>query len=67
VTVGWNVSRPIVSNINLQIKKNSLTAIIGPVGSGKSTVMAPQSFWLLYSLCEYKSTYTDAEDLKILR
>ena len=50
VTVGWNVSRPIVSNINLQIKKNSLTAIIGPVGSGKSTVMAPQTFWLLYSL-----------------
>jgi ABC-type Mn2+/Zn2+ transport system ATPase subunit len=40
VTVGWNVSRPIVSNINLQIKKNSLTAIIGPVGSGKSTVMS---------------------------
>ncbi len=50
VTVGWNISRPIVSNINLQIKKNSLTAIIGPVGSGKSTVTAPQTFWLLYSL-----------------
>ena len=40
VTVGRNASRPIVSGINVTFKKGSITAIIGPVGSGKSTVLA---------------------------
>ena len=40
VTVGRNASRPIVRDINVSFKKGSLTAIIGPVGSGKSTVLA---------------------------
>jgi len=40
VTVGWNSSRPIVANLSVEIQKGSFTAIIGPVGSGKSTVLA---------------------------
>ena len=34
-----DVSTPVISNINLQIKTQTLTAIIGKIGSGKSSLM----------------------------
>eukprot|EP00283_Hemiselmis_rufescens_P014305 CAMPEP_0173443524 /NCGR_PEP_ID=MMETSP1357-20121228/30032_1 /TAXON_ID=77926 /ORGANISM="Hemiselmis rufescens, Strain PCC563" /LENGTH=1295 /DNA_ID=CAMNT_0014409445 /DNA_START=9 /DNA_END=3896 /DNA_ORIENTATION=- len=40
VTMGWNATRPILSEVNLDIKKGGLTAIVGPVGSGKSTLLS---------------------------
>jgi ABC-type multidrug transport system fused ATPase/permease subunit len=37
--IGWNASRPILSGVNLKLKRGTLTAIVGPVGCGKSTLL----------------------------
>ena len=34
-----NLSKPIIENLNLKIKKGSVTAIVGQSGSGKSTIL----------------------------
>ena len=39
VTFAYDLNKPILSNFNLSLEKNSLTAIVGESGSGKSTVM----------------------------
>ena len=39
----WNLDQkenPTLQNINLQIKKGQLVAIVGPVGSGKSSLIS---------------------------
>lgn len=39
VSVKWNLTgEDVLSNINFNARKNELTAIVGPVGSGKSTL-----------------------------
>ncbi|EKX42001.1 hypothetical protein GUITHDRAFT_88223 [Guillardia theta CCMP2712] len=39
-TIGWNASRPILTDVNIKIPRGSLTAIVGQVGSGKSTLLS---------------------------
>ncbi|ETS74012.1 hypothetical protein PFICI_13878 [Pestalotiopsis fici W106-1] len=35
---GWEIGKPCVSNINIEIPSSKLTIIVGPVASGKSTL-----------------------------
>lgn len=35
---GWEADRMVLRNINMQVPKSSLTIVVGPVGSGKSTL-----------------------------
>ena len=39
VTFGYTNDQKIISDINLQFKDNSFTAIVGPSGNGKSTIL----------------------------
>lgn len=36
----WGGDEKILKNINISIKKGSLTAIVGPVGAGKSSLIS---------------------------
>ncbi|KAJ3145325.1 hypothetical protein HDU89_007182 [Geranomyces variabilis] len=36
----WDGKTPVLSNINLRIPRDTLTAIVGPLGSGKSTLIS---------------------------
>ena len=38
VSFGYNQDKNVINNVNLEIKKNNITAIIGESGSGKSTL-----------------------------
>jgi len=40
VNLGWSKSEELLSNINMKVKKGSLVAIVGKVGSGKSSLLA---------------------------
>ena len=40
VDLGWSKSDELLSNINMRVKKGSLVAIVGNVGSGKSSLLA---------------------------
>lgn len=35
---GWKAGKPVLRDVNIQIPKCSLTIVVGPVGSGKSTL-----------------------------
>lgn len=35
---GWQVGKPVLRNVNTEVRKSSLTIVVGPVGSGKSTL-----------------------------
>jgi ABC-type multidrug transport system fused ATPase/permease subunit len=35
---GWDMNKFVLQNINLSLVRNSLTMVVGPVGSGKSTL-----------------------------
>lgn len=39
VSFAYNKSKPIIKNFNLSVKKGQTVAIVGPTGSGKSTIM----------------------------
>lgn len=39
VNFGYYPDKPVLKNINLQVKKGQMIALVGPTGSGKSTVM----------------------------
>lgn len=54
-------ARPILSNINLKIKTGKLIAIVGQVGSGKSSLL----FALLGEMHKYKGSVLFNEKLKI--
>ncbi|KAM3083743.1 hypothetical protein ACMFMF_001108 [Clarireedia jacksonii] len=34
---GWEADKPVLRNVNTKLTKSSLTIVVGPVGSGKST------------------------------
>lgn len=64
VTFAYDLNKPVLSNFNLSLEKNSLTAIVGESGSGKSTVMKlilglyqPMSGKIFFNNCSntYKS------------
>lgn len=38
-TIGWTQGKPVLINITLDIPKDKLTIICGPIGSGKSTLL----------------------------
>ncbi|KAJ8118405.1 hypothetical protein OPT61_g603 [Boeremia exigua] len=38
VNVGWDTDKFVLRNINLSLVRSSLTLVVGPVGSGKSTL-----------------------------
>ena len=40
VNLGWSKSEEFLSNISMKVKKGSLVAIVGKVGSGKSSLLA---------------------------
>ena len=40
VNLGWSKSEELLSNINMKVKKGSLVAIVGKVGSGKSSLIS---------------------------
>jgi ABC-type multidrug transport system fused ATPase/permease subunit len=40
LNLGWSKSDELLSNINMRVKKGSLVAIVGKVGSGKSSLLA---------------------------
>ena len=40
VNLGWSKSDELLSNINLKVKRGALVAIVGKVGSGKSSLLA---------------------------
>ncbi|KAL6824764.1 P-loop containing nucleoside triphosphate hydrolase protein [Trichoderma sp. SZMC 28015] len=35
---GWKADKPVLRQVNIRIPKSSLTVVVGPVGSGKSTL-----------------------------
>jgi len=35
----WNESEVVIPNLNLQVKKQELVGIVGPVGAGKSSLL----------------------------
>lgn len=35
---GWEADKPVLRDVNIRIPKRSLTIVVGPVGSGKSTL-----------------------------
>ncbi len=39
VTFGYNADKPILKNVNLDVKPGSVTAIVGPTGAGKTTII----------------------------
>jgi ATP-binding cassette, subfamily B, bacterial len=54
VTFGYDAAKPVLRSINLAVKPGSMVAIVGPTGSGKSTLVNllarfydPQQGWVL--------------------
>ncbi|MGL4662205.1 MAG: ABC transporter ATP-binding protein [Culicoidibacterales bacterium] len=39
VTFGYNPDVPVLKNINIEVKKGEMVALVGPTGSGKTTIM----------------------------
>ncbi len=39
VTFGYDESKPVLKNIDIEVKKGQMIALVGPTGSGKTTVM----------------------------
>lgn len=62
VSVGWNgADTPLVSNVDLKIKKRMKILIRGPNGAGKSTILAA----LRGTLEPFEGTRTENDDLKL--
>ncbi|MCZ6781680.1 MAG: ABC transporter ATP-binding protein, partial [Proteobacteria bacterium] len=40
VSFAYQPDRPVLSNVDLEVRLGSITALVGPTGSGKSTLMA---------------------------
>ena len=65
VSFGYNHEKPILKNINLRVKPGETIAILGPTGSGKSSLL-----WLIprfYDVTEGRITIDghDVRDLKL--
>ncbi len=39
VTFGYDASKPVLKNIDIEVAKGQMVALVGPTGSGKTTVM----------------------------
>lgn len=39
VTFGYDPAKPVLKNINIEVKKGEMVALVGPTGSGKTTIM----------------------------
>lgn len=39
VTFGYNPDTPVLKDINIEVKKGEMVALVGPTGSGKTTIM----------------------------
>ncbi|KAF2470392.1 putative ABC multidrug transporter [Lindgomyces ingoldianus] len=46
---GWERDKPVLKDVNVEIPKSSLTMVVGPVGSGKSTFCKALLGELIYS------------------